>query len=162
MAVVYPPKTTFAGGEAARAGGADALLVPPGVKFTARERRVWAYIVARLEEDGLAPPTAGIVVSVVVRMYVAWLDAEQKLREVIAEHDGSYYVKSERGHEQPHQAYYVCRNLRAELCKWLPECCLTLPSRANVLAKVPEAGPRDDLFDSLAGHGARHPGSSCS
>ncbi|CAG4906189.1 P27 family phage terminase small subunit [Paraburkholderia saeva] len=162
MASNDPPMTVIPG--AAGSVGSDAvddvsgqIPAPPGVKFTPRERKVWEYICARLRDAQLEHQTAGIAISMVVRTYVGWLEAEEKLREVEAANDGSHYIKTPNGHEQPHQAFYVSRNLRAELLKWLPECCLTLPSIASVRSKLGEQGQQDDLFNALAGHARSHP-----
>ncbi|SMG09622.1 P27 family phage terminase small subunit [Paraburkholderia susongensis] len=136
----------------------NALPLPPGVQLTSRERAVWDYIVARLTEEGLAHRTAGLAITVIARTYIAWVDAGIELEKVKEKHNGSYFIRTPKGYEQPHQAYYTQRNLKQELLRWLPECCLTLPSRAAVMVKKPD-DQQDDLFDDLVGHGAQHPGS---
>lgn len=130
---------------------------PPGASLTPRERKVWDYICHSLRDVGLEHYTCGLTISIICRTYVRWLDAERQLAEFEDENGGTYFVTTPNGHVQPHQAFYVVRNLKAELLKWLPESCLTLPSVVTARSKMPTASPQDDLFDNLVGHGRSHP-----
>ena len=57
---------------------------------------------------------------------------------------GSYYVSTPNGYQQPHQAYYVARDKKRELLKWLPEAALTIPSFHKL--KTEQLTPQGDLF----------------
>lgn len=157
------PFTVIAGGggeppknAADKTGQIESPATPPGASLSPRERKVWDYICKCLREAGLEHYTCGLTISVICRTYCRWLDAEDALSKFERE-NGGYFVTTPNGHAQPHQAFYVARNLKSELLKWLPESCLTLPSVAVARSKMPAATPQDDLFDSLVGHGRSHP-----
>jgi hypothetical protein len=57
-------------------------------------------------------------------------------------------VKTPNGYEQPHQCYYMARNLKTELLRMLPEACLTIPSFAKVKQAMREP-QQADMFDPL-------------
>ena len=130
---------------------------PPGADLSPRERKVWDYICAQLRIAGLEHITCGLTISIVVRTYVRWVDAERYLVKVEDENNGTYFITTPNGHVQPHQAFYVVKNLKQDLLKWLPECCLTLPSVATAKSKLGAGPPQDDLFDALVGHGQSRP-----
>ncbi|WP_240937514.1 hypothetical protein [Chromobacterium fluminis] len=162
MSDTRPPFTVVQGG----AGGGGKLPVgkqdlkspppPPGAQLTPRERKVWDYICSNLREAGLEHLTAGLAVSVISKTYIRWLDAEIKLSEFEEKHK-TYFVTSPNGHQQPHAAFYVVKQLKGDLLKWLPESCLTIPSVAAVKAKMGDKAPQDDLFDEMLNHGRSHP-----
>ena len=81
-----------------------------------------------------------------------WLEARETLEEFKSRNKGSYYVKTPNGYEQPHQSFYVAEKLRRELLQYLPECCLTIPSFANVRGKLGDDGQQDLQFGDLVGH----------
>lgn len=158
-----PPFTVIPGGagSATKSTGDNESIkspsTPPGAQLTPRERKVWDYICESLRESGLQHYTCGLTISIICRTYVRWIDAELKLSEVEERLGGTYLVETPNGHEQPHQIFYVAKNLKAELLKWLPESCLTLPSLVTAKAKIPETRNQDDLFDSAVGHARNHP-----
>ncbi|WP_246043358.1 P27 family phage terminase small subunit [Aquitalea aquatilis] len=162
MSQEKPPFTVIPGGggqaaTAAAGNGIDSPSSPPGVNFSSRERKAWDYICESLRLAGIEHMTGGLAISVVVRTWIQWQDAENQLSGLMEKNRGSYMVTTPNGHQQPHAIFYVARNLKKELLQWLPECCLTLPSVATVKAKLPAATPQDDLFDGLVGHAKSHP-----
>lgn len=125
------------------------------IKFTAKEKKIWEYITQSLHEVGLIHRTDAMVLSVICKTFGSWVSAEEQLRLVMNEHGGSYMVKTPNGYEQPHQLYYVARNLKRELLQWLPEAALTIPSFHKIVGEraAPEQG---SLFDDpVAQHRAR-------
>ncbi|WP_047258053.1 P27 family phage terminase small subunit [Chromobacterium subtsugae] len=158
-----PPFTVIHGGGGNLGGGGVGKREivspppPPGANLAPRERKVWDYVCRQLREAGLEHLTAGLAISIIVKTYVRWIDAEIKLAEVEEKNGGTYFIVTPNGHEQPHQVFYVVKNLKLELLKWLPETSLTLPSVAAVKAKLGDKAPQDDLFDELLNHGRSHP-----
>lgn len=130
--------------------------IPPHVAFDSKEKKVWAYICEQLKEAGLEHLTSGLAITVIVKTYRSWLDAEKMLADLVNDR-GTYIVTTPNGHQQPHQIFYVARNLKVDLLKWLPECCLTIPSVATTRQKAGSAPPMDDLFEGLMSHAASHP-----
>jgi hypothetical protein len=64
-------------------------------------------------------------------------------------------VATPNGYEQPHQLFYVARQLKRELLQWLPEAALTIPSFHKIVGEraKPEQGT---LFeDPVAAHRER-------
>lgn len=159
-----PPFTVIAGGAAKPAAlpadkqvGVQSPKPPPGADLSPRERKVWDYICQQLTAAGLEHLTCGLTISIVVRTYIRWIDAERTLANVEAANNGTYFITTPNGHAQPHQAFYVVKGLKQDLLKWLPEACLTLPSVATAKSKLGNGAPQDDLFDNLVGHGRGHP-----
>lgn len=137
----------------------DIKDLPQPIKKLGRdEKRVWDYLVAALAEYGLVHRTDSATLHVVVNTFVRWVEAEETLDKLVKD-TGTYFVQTPNGYEQPHQKYYVARNLKKELLQWLPEACLTIPSFQKVM-KAGEQVPsgQSDLFgDPLAQHAAAKP-----
>lgn len=140
-----PPASPGAAGEVKSPGR------PPG-DMTEEEIAVWDYICKQLREAGIEHVTFGLAAVMVCKTYVQWMHAAEDLERVKEAAGGSHLVKLRNGYEQPHQAYYVVRELRKELLTYLPECCLTIPSFANVRSKLGGSGQLDLPFASLVGH----------
>lgn len=141
------------------AAGGDVISpkTPPGEKLSGDEKKVWEYICAQLQAAGLDHITSGLAIRIVVKTYIRWLQAEKRLDEIEEENNGTYIIQTPNGHWQPHQAFYVTKSLKTELLKWLPECCLTIPSVATTKQKLGSKPPIDDLFESMQNHAAQHP-----
>lgn len=104
-------------------------------KLSAAERKVWKHVTAALLEYGMVHRTDGLVLTIICKTFVSWVDAEAKLAEFKAENNGGYMTKTPNGYEQPHQLYYVARNLKRELLQWLPEAALTIPSFHKIVGE---------------------------
>jgi P27 family predicted phage terminase small subunit len=137
--------------EAAGELASGALSVPSEIpaapaKLTAKEKKIWDHITASLHEVGLIHRTDALMLTVICKTFVRWVDAEEQLTEFMKDHDGSYIVKTPNGYEQPHQIYYVARNVKRELLQWLPEAALTIPSFHKIVGEraMPNQG---SLFD---------------
>ncbi len=126
---------------------------PPGVELSPRERKVWDYICAQLREAGMPHLTAGIAIAVVCRTFIRWVNTEMELRNFEASNGGSYFIKTPKGYDQPHQLFYAASSIKKELLTWLPESCLTLPSTVTARSKLGDEGVQDDLFADLFDHG---------
>jgi chloramphenicol O-acetyltransferase len=151
-----PNLTVLPGGGAKAAPKTPALEVqspdrPPG-QMSEQEIAVWDYICAQLRAAGIEHTTFGLAAVLVCKTYVDWLSASEELIRIKQANNGSHLVTLKNGYEQPHQAYYVVRELRRELLQYLPECCLTIPSFANVRSKLGGNGQLDLPFASLVGH----------
>lgn len=115
-------------------------------KLTAREKKIWEHITSALFEVGLIHRTDALLLTVICKTFVRWVDAEEQLTEFMKANDGSYIVKTPNGYEQPHQIYYVARNVKRELLQWLPEAALTIPSFHKIVGD--RAAPNQgSLFD---------------
>lgn len=117
--------------------GAPASTVPAEIpsapaKLSAKEKKVWNYIGHALLEYGLVHRTDALLLTVICRTFVRWVEAEEALSTLIAENDG-YMVETPNGYAQPHQLFYVSRTLKKELLQWLPEAALTIPSFAKAV-----------------------------
>ena len=88
--------------------------------------------------------TDGLLMTVICKTFCNWVAQEEFLEKLKRENNGSYYVKTPNGYEQPHQAYYVARDYKRELLKWLPEAALTIPSFQKL--KADQMTPQGDLF----------------
>lgn len=123
--------TVNAGGIGDVASGTSQIPseIPGAVaKLSAKERKVWDHVTQALHECGLIHRTDAMVITVICRTFVRWVEAEEQLSDYAREHGGSYIVTTPNGYEQPHQLFYLARNLKRELLQWLPEAALTIPS----------------------------------
>lgn len=163
MSAEKPPFTVIQGGfgksSLGKVGEVQSPNKPPG-DLSTQERRVWDYICGQLRNAGIDHTTFGLAAMVVSKTYIRWVQAEAKLEEVMEKNGGSYLVKTPNGFEQPHQIYYVSRDLKADLLKWLPECALTIPSLATIRAKTGDQSQQDDLFADLVNHAVSRPSAS--
>lgn len=126
----------------------------PPVRLVGRERKVWEYITKALFEYGLIHRTDAMVMTVICRTFIRWVDSEEELSKVIKE-NGGYMVATPNGYEQPHQLFYVARSLKKELLQWLPEAALTIPSFVKAIEDRP-APVQGTLFeDPVAAHQKR-------
>ncbi|WP_348658206.1 P27 family phage terminase small subunit [uncultured Stutzerimonas sp.] len=116
----------------------------PPVKLNAKEKKLWLHVTAALEQYGLVHRTDGMMLTIICKTFCDWAAQEEFLQK-LARDNGSYYVKTPNGYEQPHQAYYVARDKKRELLKWLPEAALTIPSFHKL--KAEQITPQGDLFD---------------
>lgn len=114
------------------------------VKLNAKEKKLWEHVTSALEEYGLIHRTDGLLMTVICKTFCNWVAQEEFLEKLKRENSGSYYVKTPNGYEQPHQAYYVARDYKRELLKWLPEAALTIPSFQKL--KADQMTPQGDLF----------------
>lgn len=130
---------------------------PPGAALSPRERKVWDYICQHLREAGLEHLTGGLAIAVVCKVFIRYISTERELQEFEASNNGSYFVKTKSGFQQPHQLFYAANDLRNQLLKCLPETLLTLPAVVQARAKLGDADKQDDLFDAVARHANCHP-----
>lgn len=121
------------------------IPVPPG-KLSKREKVVWKHVTEALLEYGLIHRTDAIMLMVICRTFVRWVDAEEQLDQIIADNGGTYIVSTPNGYEQPHQLFYLSRNLKKELLQWLPEAALTIPSFAKAIESR-QAPTQGTLFE---------------
>lgn len=138
---VRPFAVITGGGASAPSSPADVPV--PQAELSSAEQGVWDHVVQALSQYGLVHTTDGVMLTVIVRTYVRWLEAERSLDEYMRAHKGEMIVESANGYRSPHPLYYVARNLRKDLLQWLPEACLTIPAFAKV--KAASAGPQGHL-----------------
>lgn len=134
-----------------------AEIPKPPAKLNGREKKVWNYICQALFEYGLIHRTDALLLTVVCRTFVRWVEAEETLEQVIDENAGSYMVETPNGYAQPHQAFYVARSLKKELLQWLPEAALTIPAFAKAITTKPEQVQGTLFDDPVEAHQKRHP-----
>ncbi|AYF88633.1 hypothetical protein D6Z43_16305 [Pseudomonas sp. DY-1] len=115
------------------------------IAFSPEEQQVWDYICDQLRKAGLLHMTAGIAISVIVKKYRRWLTAIEDLDKFLDESGGSIMVKTPNGYEQPHQLVHYVDKQEKELLRWLPSCCLTIPTFAKVKA-LEKGAEQGDLF----------------
>jgi len=123
----------------------DSEIPKPQKKLTDAERPVWLYVCKALKEQGLIHRTDVMALHVIVTTFVRWVDAEQFV-ERLQEETGTYVVTTPNGYEQPHQMFFVARNLKRDLLQWLPEACLTIPSFQKVRKLQAVDSAQGDLF----------------
>ena len=138
-------------GQAAAEQTTDAAVseVPTPLKsLSLEEERIWVRVAADLQRYGLIHRTDAMVMHMIVKTYVQWVQVEAEVEKHVAD-NGSIMIKvGENGYEQPHPAVYVARSLKGELLKLLPEACLTIPSFAKVKQAMREP-QQADMFDPL-------------
>ncbi|CAB3688332.1 hypothetical protein LMG24238_02981 [Paraburkholderia sediminicola] len=130
-----------------RVDGVESEVPAPLKLLSLAEQRVWDYVAGALKDYGLIHRTDAMLMHLIVSTFVQWVDAEAAVEKHTAE-KGSFMVKTPNGYEQPHQCYYMARNLKAELLRMLPEACLTIPSFAKVKQAMREP-QQPDMFDPL-------------
>ena len=142
-----PFPTVIDGGLGEDATGVSVLAIPSEIpsliaKLSAKEKRVWEHVTNALKEYGLVHRTDAMMLTVICKTFIRWVDAEEVLTKFMKEKDGSYFVTTPNGYEQPHQVFYVARNLKRELLQWLPEAALTIPSFHKIVGEraKPEQG----------------------
>ena len=57
-----------------------------------------------LEKYGLIHATDGPMLTVICKTFCKWV-AQEEFLEALEKEQGSYYVRTPNGYEQPHQAY---------------------------------------------------------
>lgn len=142
---LQPLPTVNAGGvgDGASAAASIPSEIPGAVaKLSAKERKVWDHVTQALHEYGLIHRTDAMLLTVICRTFCRWVDAEDELTDYMRRNEGSYFVKTPNGYEQPHQIFYVARTLKRELLQWLPEAALTIPSFHKLVGEraAPEQG----------------------
>lgn len=149
--ITNPPMTVEAAGSEDAQAPAKVEVVSPDcpIAFSQDEQQVWDYICAQLRKAGLLHLTAGIAISVIVKKYRRWLSAIEALDEYMDANNGSFQVKTPNGYEQPHQLVHYVDKQEKELLRWLPSCCLTIPTFAKVKALEKEGGQGDLFLDEI-------------
>lgn len=118
----------------------------PPKKLSAREQKIWNYIVEALAGTDFDLTTSGLLLMIIMRTYIDWEDSVTQLERYKKANGGSYMSVTPNGYEQPCQLFFACRQLKNELLKWLPEACLTVVSLTRT-KKVQESDVRQgDLF----------------
>ena len=129
----------------------DSEVPKPQKKLTDAERPVWLYVCKALKEQGLIHRTDVMALHVIVTTFVRWMDAERFVEQLQTE-TGTYIVRTPNGYEQPHQMFFVARNLKRDLLQWLPEACLTIPSFQKVRKLQQGDGAKGDLYPNELGN----------
>lgn len=158
MQALPTPESEMAGQIASAVQGIPSEIPDAPAKFSAREKKIWDHITGALHEVGLIHRTDSLLLAVICKTFVRWVDAEEQLTEFMKENGGSYIVTTPNGYQQPHQIYYVARNVKRELLQWLPEAALTIPSFHKIVGEraAPDQG---SLFeDPVEAHKKRRVG----
>ncbi|NYT59442.1 P27 family phage terminase small subunit [Alcaligenaceae bacterium] len=137
---LYPVPSGSLVGITAPADSVQSCIPAPLAKLNVKEKKVWEHVTSALQEVGLIHRTDAMMLMVICRTFVRWVDAEEQLTKLMREKDGNYFVKTPNGYEQPHQIFYVARNLKKELLQWLPEAALTIPSFQKMLGERAQPG----------------------
>lgn len=126
-------------------------LPKPVTSLPKAEKPIWKYVVESLAEYGLIHRTDALTIHIIVKTFARWVDAESLIQTML-DTTGTYFVTTPNGFEQPHQMYYVARDLKKELLRWLPEACLTITSFQKAKVEGDTTGRQSDLFgnDPLA------------
>lgn len=124
-------------------------------KLTKDEKKIWTHVTSALFEVGLVHKTDAMMMTIICKTFSRWVKAEEQLQKYMDKNDGSWMATSPNGYQQPHQSFYVARNLKKELMDWLPEAALTIPSFHKVVGE--RAAPaQGSLFDDpVAAHRTR-------
>lgn len=135
----------------------DSEIPVAPAKLSAKEKRIWDHITLALHEVGLIHRTDGMLLTVICRTFANWISAEDEIAAYAKQNGGSYIVSTPNGYQQPHQLYYVARNLKRELLQWLPEAALTIPSFQKVMGDVARPQQRTLFDDPVTAHRDRKP-----
>lgn len=141
-------------------GASAAFSIPseipsPPAKLSAKEKNVWSHVTTALHEVGLIHRTDSLLLTIIVRTFCRWVDAEEQFNAHVEANGGNYMVATPNGYEQPHQLFYVSAKLRRDLLQFLPEAALTIPSFAKIIQSRP-APEQGSLFeDPVEQHRAR-------
>lgn len=121
-------------------------------KLTPAEKKIWQHVTEALLEYGLIHRTDGLMLSIICRTYVDWIEATQELERYKATNGGSYITESANGYRSAHPLYFVMKDHKKSLLDWLPEAALTMPSFQKI--KGAESAPVQGelFFDPIAEH----------
>lgn len=142
---VVPQVDSGAAGEVAPTQNVVSEIPALVAKLSAKEKKLWDHVTQALHEYGLIHRTDAMVLTVICRTFIRWVEAEELLSRFMKENDGSYFAKTPNGYEQPHQSFYVARNLKKELLQWLPEAALTIPSFQKAISSGSSGGSQGQL-----------------
>lgn len=142
---VMPPGIAADESRPLAAPGVVAELPDQIIKLTPAEKKIWDHVTADLYKYGLIHRTDAMVLTVICKTFRQWVDAEDYLRKIEKE-NGSIYVKTPNGFEQPHQAFYVAKDLKRQLKGWLSDAALTLESFHKIKSQGAQV-QQPDLFD---------------
>ena len=117
------------------------------IQLNDREKEVWDHVTKALLEYQRIHLTDAMMLVVIVRTFVEWEDARQELDEYKEGNRGSYITETPNGYRQPHPLYYIVRDKKRELLRWLPEAALTIPSFAKIKSGQLAESAQSDLFN---------------
>lgn len=139
------------------AGGASIPSEIPEnlAKLSKEEKKIWLHVTTALHEVGLIHKTDAMMMHIICKTFSNWVKAETLLQDYMDSNDGSWMAKSPNGYEQPHQSFYVARNLKKELLDWLPEAALTIPSFHKVVGERAAPAQGSLFSDPVAEHRSR-------
>jgi phage terminase small subunit len=146
-------EVTAQGLKKSAAGAAIPSEIPDTLaKLTKDEKKIWAHVTSALHEVGLVHKTDAMMINIICKTFSNWVKAEQLLQQYMDLNGGSWMSTSPNGYQQPHQSFYVARNLKKELLDWLPHAALTIPTFHKVVGE--RAAPaQGTLFDDpVAAH----------
>ena len=129
--------------EAAYVVGIVASEIPDmPTKLGSQEKKIWHHVTKALKQYDLIHLTDGLMLSIISKTYVKWVNAETELEAYAAANGGSYMVETPNGYVQPHQLFHVAGRLNKQLMEWLPEAALTIPSFNKMIhdRAMPEQG----------------------
>ncbi|MBS1170034.1 MAG: hypothetical protein H6R01_952 [Burkholderiaceae bacterium] len=134
-------------GKAAHVPGITSEIPDAPARLNAREKKVWAHVTQALLEYGLIHRTDGLMLTVICRTFIQWIDATRELEDYKRRHNGSFITTSGNGYQAPHPLYYVERDAKKSLLQWLPEAALTIPSFVKIKGEDFVAAQQGALFD---------------
>ncbi len=136
-----------------------ATSVPPAVaailseipdqitKLSAKEKKIWEHVTQALHEYGLIHRTDAMMLTIICRTFVNWVEAEDELARFKRDNGGSHIRESANGYRAPDPTYYMARDYKKQLLSWLPEAALTIPSFHKIKGETIGDGPQGSLFD---------------
>ncbi len=142
---VVPGLKDQAAGQVASIQNVASEIPSTVARLSPKEKKLWDHVTQSLHECGLIHRTDAMLLTVICKTFVRWVEAEEHLSKLMKENDGAYFVKTPNGYEQPHQIFYVARNLKRDLLQWLPEAALTIPSFQKAIAVTSTAGAQGQL-----------------
>lgn len=137
---LYPVPSGSQVGTDVPAASVASEIPKPAATLSTKEKRLWKHVTEALYEYGLIHRTDAMTLTVICKTFQRWVDAEEQLSKLMKEKGGNYFVRTPNGYEQPHQLFYVARNLKRELLQWLPEAALTIPSFQKMLGERTQPG----------------------
>lgn len=116
-------------------------------KLTQKEKKIWVHVTQALHEYGLIHRTDAMMLTIICRTFVNWVDAEEELARFKRDNGGSHIKESANGYRAPDPTYYMARDYKKQLLAWLPEAALTIPSFQKIKGESLDGAGQGSLFD---------------
>jgi P27 family predicted phage terminase small subunit len=116
-------------------------------KLNVKEKKIWQHVTQALHEYGLIHRTDAMMLTIICRTFVNWVEAEDELARFRRDNGGSHIKETANGYRAPDPTYYMARDYKKQLLSWLPEAALTIPSFHKIKGEDAAGGQGALPFD---------------